>query len=403
VNRQIQLLILSALIGCANVARAEASEAQAAATPFYVWQEELTQKPGALLRQEPLEEELVIEEASRGVRILYASHGWDDQLVAVSGEILLPKGSPPEGGWPVLAWSHGTLGVADICAPSFKGRSERDRKYHNKWLAEGYAIVSTDYEGLGTPGGHTYLHCKSEANGNIDAVQAVHQLGLNLSKRWLVFGQSQGGQGALCTGAYAGASATDLDFRGTLATAPAVNWKERFMAGRADDPNPFIAFSLLLGRGFEAFEPTFEIEETFSAKAMELMPLTDSLCIGDLMGVGMQANLNQGESLKVFPIGKGPGVMAAAEKMEVPLTGWSGEPVYIGQGSADPLVPFSDVLSYSSALCEQGIAVTLDVYEGAGHSGPLNQGFDAFSAWVADRFADKPADNNCHKINEHKN
>ena len=175
------------------------------------------------------------------------------------------------------------------------------------------------------------------------------------------------------------------------------------MAGRADDPNPFIAFSLLLGRGFEAFEPTFEIEETFSAKAMELMPLTNSLCIGDLMGVGMQANLNQGESLKVFPIGKGPGVMAAAEKMEVPLTGWSGEPVYIGQGSADPLVPFSDVLSYSSALCEQGIAVTLDVYEGAGHSGPLNQGFDAFSAWVADRFADKPADNNCHKINEHKN
>ena len=135
------------------------------------------------------------------------------------------------------------------------------------------------------------------------------------------------------------------------------------MAGKAEDPNPFIAFSLLLGRGFEAFEPAFEIEETFSAKAMELMPLTDSHCIGELMGIGMQANLNQGESLKAFPIGKGPGVMAAAEKMEVPLTGWSGEPVYIGQGTADPLVPFSDVLTYSTALCEQGVAVTLDVYE----------------------------------------
>ena len=311
---RIQPFIFSALIGYANVALAGAPITAEGATPFYIWQHELTQEPGTLLRHEPLEEDLVIEEASRGVRILYSSQGWDDQLVAVSGEILLPKGPAPEGGWPVLAWSHGTLGVADICAPSFKGRSERDRTYHNKWLAEGYAIVSTDYEGLGTPGGHTYLHCKSEANGNIDAVQAVHQLGLDLSKRWLFFGQSQGGQGALCTGAYAGARVSDLEFLGTLATAPAVNWQERFMAGNADDPNPFIAFSLLLGRGFEAFEPTFVTEETFSAKAMELMPLTDSHCIGELSSIGMQAGLSQGESLTVFPIGKGPGVMAAAEK-----------------------------------------------------------------------------------------
>lgn len=402
-NRRIKVMILFALIGCANTATAGSVGPKEGATPFYVWQEEVTQKRGALLKREPLEKDLVIEEASKGVRILYASKGWDDQPIAVSGEILLPKGTAPEGGWPVLAWAHGTLGVADVCAPSFQGRSARDRKYHNKWLAEGYAIVSTDYEGLGTPGGHTYLHCKSEANSNIDAVKAAHHLGLNLSERWLAFGQSQGGQGALCTGAFAGDDDARLHFLGTLATAPAVNWKERFIVGKAEDPNPFIAFSLLLGRGFEVFEPTFEMAGTFSAKAMALMPLTDSLCIGELMEVGMKANLNQGESLKVFPIGDAPGVMAAADKMEVPLMGWAGEPVYIGQGTADPLVPFSDVLSYSSALCEQGIAVTLDVYEGAGHSGPLNQGFEAFSAWVADRFADKPAADNCNLVNELNN
>lgn len=107
------------------------------ATPFYVWHDEITQAPGTLLRQEPLEETLVLKNAAKGIRILYASLGWNDQPVAVSGEILLPKGEAPKDGWPVLAWSHGTLGVADNCAASFNGRSERDTKYHNKWLAEG--------------------------------------------------------------------------------------------------------------------------------------------------------------------------------------------------------------------------------------------------------------------------
>ena len=114
----------------------------------------------------------------------------------------------------MLAWSHGTVGVADVCAPSFRGRSERDVKYLDHWLARGYAIVATDYEGLGTRGPHPYLHCRSEAQGNIDAVRAAQSLGLPLSRRWLVTGQSQGGQGALCTGAMADTRAPELDFLG---------------------------------------------------------------------------------------------------------------------------------------------------------------------------------------------
>ena len=152
----ISILILAWKVIAAPHALAEG------AAPFYVWQEDVPSDAGVLLRHEPLEEKLVLSEASAGVRILYSSHGWNDLPVTVSGDVLIPKGIAPEGGWPVLAWSHGTMGVADLCAPSFKGRSGRDIKYLNKWLAEGYAIVSTDYEGLGTPGGHAYLHCQSE-------------------------------------------------------------------------------------------------------------------------------------------------------------------------------------------------------------------------------------------------
>jgi pimeloyl-ACP methyl ester carboxylesterase len=392
-------LAIASLVLAAHPAWAEpnSDSPAAGAASFYVWHDEIPAQPGKLLRQEPLQERLVLENAEAGLRILYASQGWDDRPIAVSGDVLIPKGEAPAKGWPVLAWSHGTVGVADVCAPSFKGRSERDTRYLNRWLAEGYAIVSTDYEGLGTPGTHAYLHCQSEANGNIDAVRAARQLGLGLSKTWMVMGQSQGGQGALCTGAHAAQRAPELDFRGTLATAPAVNWKQRFAAGKPDDPNPFIGMSLLLARGFEVYEPTFSSAEAFSDAGLALLPLTDTLCVGELIGIGMRKNLTQGESLKIVPFGDIAGTANGAAKMEVPLQGFSA-PVYVAQGTADPLIRFEDVHGFSVDLCGENVDVTLDVYEGAKHSGPLNTGFDTFKAWVAGRFANAPAKGNCDGI-----
>jgi pimeloyl-ACP methyl ester carboxylesterase len=395
-NYVIGLLAIAALVPLHQTWAAPEIQSEGA-SPFYVWQEEIPSVPGTLLRQEPLPEDFVLENAATGVRILYVSQGWNGDWVAVSGDVLVPKGDAPEGGWPVLAWSHGTVGVADICAPSFSGRSERDITYLNKWLAAGYAIVSTDYEGLGTPGGHTYLHCESEANGNIDAVRASLQLGRDLSASWMVMGQSQGGQGALCTGAYVGDRAPDLDFRGTLATAPAVSWKARFATGTADEPSPFFAMSLFLARGFEVYAPAFQSKAAFTDAGMALLPHTDSQCVRAMIGMGMKANLTMGESLKIVPFGDIPGVDEGAELMEVPTTGWNA-PVYIGQGSADPLVRFEDVANHALELCRNDVSVTLDVYEGAQHSGPMNQGFDAFSQWVAGRFGDKEAVDNCEVI-----
>ena len=38
--------------------------------------------------------------------------------VLATGVVLVPSGEPPAGGWPVIAWAHGTAGVARVCAPS---------------------------------------------------------------------------------------------------------------------------------------------------------------------------------------------------------------------------------------------------------------------------------------------
>src|ERR1700686_3939963 len=82
---------------------------------FYVWDKAVPGTPGKLLRQEPLPENRMLANASKSVRVLYTStNGIDGKTpITVSGAIYIPKGPAPSGGWPVVAWAHGTTGIAD--------------------------------------------------------------------------------------------------------------------------------------------------------------------------------------------------------------------------------------------------------------------------------------------------
>ena len=50
--------------------------------------------------------------------VLYRSQDAHGNAVATSGIIAVPRTEPPAGGFPVVSWAHGTVGVADLCAPS---------------------------------------------------------------------------------------------------------------------------------------------------------------------------------------------------------------------------------------------------------------------------------------------
>src|SRR5207253_5946777 len=111
------------------------------------------------------------------LRILYSStDGIGNQArIAVSGTMYIPRGTMPAGGWPIVAWAHGTTGIADVCAPSWRGNGARDGEYLDAWLSHGFAVVATDYQGLGTPGVHPYLLWRSEGYSVLDAVRAALQ------------------------------------------------------------------------------------------------------------------------------------------------------------------------------------------------------------------------------------
>ena len=142
-----QIVMLTALQATGTLPQATGPSAgDGGVTPFYIWKDALPKQPGRMLRQEPLPDGQAQPAASQSLRILYSStDGVGNQArIAVSGTLYLPKGTLPAGGWPVVAWAHGTTGIADVCAPSWRGNTDRDKAYLDAWLSHGFAVVATD-------------------------------------------------------------------------------------------------------------------------------------------------------------------------------------------------------------------------------------------------------------------
>ena len=306
---------------------------------FYAWKDAVPATPGKLLRSEPQEEKLALVGASRSVRILYSSiDGLDGHSpIAVSGALYLPKGAPPEGGWPLMAWAHGTVGIG--CRAS--GRSERDITYLNHWLDQGYAVVASDYQGLGTPGGHPYLTTRPEAYSVLDSVRAVEGGDFGLSKKVVIIGQSQGGGAAFAATVFAQSYAPELDISGTVATGTpnlspagfAANAKAN--AEAADKVSPTFAYVLLILYTIAQTDPSFAIADYVDDKAAVTTKLAETACLGAIEKQVVAEGLTFKNSFKKDPTKP---LIATAALMAYPTLKTT-IPIFMGTGGKDLDVP----------------------------------------------------------------
>lgn len=340
---------------------------------------------GRLVSAEPLPAALSLPGAARALRVRYTSTGFDGRPTTVSGAVFVPAGKAPRHGWPVISWAHGTVGVADACAPSSVPRTARDTAYLGGWLAAGYAVVSTDYEGLGTPGPHPYLNGRSEAFGTIDIVRAARQADRTLGRRWLAVGQSQGGQAVLFAGPIARWYAPELDLRGTIATAPPSRYPALVDAQYPFEPDrPASAFMVLAFAGVQAAHPrAIDPSELFTPYGRELFAAGQRDTCLTALAVGM-AGRTVGE---VFDVDRGElgGILRLLDAdAEIPIVRHRA-PVYVAQGTADTVVHPSSTAITVNRLRKAGSDVTFRTYPGADHSGVLAAAFDDLRAWADQR------------------
>ena len=165
-------------------------------TAFYDLEEAGDSHPGSLIRSED-GTGYDLPGGVTAVRIAYVSRDVAGEPVPATGVVLLPPGTPPAGGWPVIAWAHGTAGIARCCAPSLR----RDLSYGWNGLflypLLGYAVVATDYAGLGGPGVHQYMWSRAQGNDVAYSVPAARAAVPSLGPTWVGIGHSQGGYAVL--------------------------------------------------------------------------------------------------------------------------------------------------------------------------------------------------------------
>ncbi|GIK42237.1 MAG: hypothetical protein BroJett011_60700 [Chloroflexota bacterium] len=150
--------------------------------------------PGTIIRQELLNDNL--PEGAVAWRVMYLSTGMNGEPIAVSGTVVAPKAASPAPR-PVIAWSHGTVGVLPQCGVSHTPDPYKQTPVVELMVGQGFVVVATDYSGLGTPGVHPYLVGNISAYSILDSVRAARQLDVNAGDRFVVWGASQGGQAAL--------------------------------------------------------------------------------------------------------------------------------------------------------------------------------------------------------------
>ena len=204
----------------------------------------------------------------------YKQVGVRGTMVPVSGMVAIPKGKAPKGGWPVITWAHGTTGIADVCAPSRlpAGTGGLNIPMLESWIKAGYAVVRTDYEGLGGPGPHPYLIGVSEGRGVLDIVRAARQLDPQLSDRVVISGHSQGGHAALWAASLVKSYTPEIKLRGVLAFAPASHIATEAGFLKSVTATSLTGLAATIFRGLDVSYPSLHISSLLTVAGRGAVP-----------------------------------------------------------------------------------------------------------------------------------
>lgn len=350
-------------------------------------------EPGALLRSEPYAREL--PPGSRGWRILYATRR--GELPAVASAIVVTSAKATDAPRPVIAWAHGTTGIAPGCAPSvtapFANVPALDRV-----IAENWVYVATDYAGLGTAGGHAYLVGEDAARAVLDAVRAARRLeGLALDNRTVVWGHSQGGNSALWTGIRADDYAPDVAISGIAALAPASDLPALFRSGQGTMFGKIVSSYLV--HAYAAAYPDVGMSAYVPPRVRPFVGDIASRCVGGRATLFSVMETKLLPAAGIFTRDPTSGPLGDRLRQNTPATAISA-PVLVAQGANDDLVPASLQYRYVAARCAAGQPIDYRLYPGRDHVSLVadHAALDAdLVAWSRDRFAGLPDTPNCRR------
>ena len=143
--------------------------------------------------------------------------------------VVIPKRDMPAGGFPLFVYNHGTVGIADHCAPSDHPESSfTPYLFPTSEMARRYITILPDYDGYHNAIPHQYFSSERAAMSVLDAIRAVKALippgnnyGFSVDPNRIVMaGYSQGGHVSLGVLQIQAAYAPELPIALLVALAP---------------------------------------------------------------------------------------------------------------------------------------------------------------------------------------
>ncbi|MCK1755839.1 alpha/beta fold hydrolase [Bradyrhizobium sp. 137] len=378
-------LIATAVLGLPGIASGQ--------TTFYDAPESLLNgAPGTLVRQEPMDGAPL---GASTYRVLYRSTGLNGRPVFVSGVVIVPQGTPPLGGRPIVAWAHPTSGIVPRCAPSLAIFLFQQIQGLRSMISRGFVVAATDYPGLGTPGPHPYLVGESEGRAVIDIVRAARSVPrAGDGKDFTVWGHSQGGQAALFAGMIANAYAPELKLLGVAAAAPATDLVKLM----SDDINT-IGGKNITAMTLWSWHRVYgaAIDNVVDPRAMPAIDRLAQECIEgpfDLIVRQRTGRPLEQYFLTVQDPSKAEPWRSLLEQNSTRVL--SPEiPIFLAQGANDQVIQSAVTQAYMDKLCKAGSKVRMVVLPGIGHGRAAQASAMAAVNWMTDRFTGKRPPDDC--------
>ncbi|MGA5544894.1 lipase family protein [Mycobacterium sp. NPDC051198] len=418
----VLMLIIGSLVGSTAVAFADTGDEPQYAD-FYLPPDPLPAgAPGDVIRTEP--SRLVLEPSGQlgaimatGTRIMYRSIDSRNNPIAVTGTYFEPDNDwPGKGPRPLIVYAPGTQGQGNQCAPSrqfnqgihYSGGWDIMVNYEEAFVAtlvaRGFAILMTDYQGLGTDSMHTYVNRLAEGHAVLDAARAAMKLpetSLDPHGPVAFWGYSQGGGATASAAELASAYAPELNIVGTYAGAPPADLKE--LLPYADGSALVGVVGYALNGVIAAYpEAADAIRSKLTQRGKDMLESVSRQCVGqtivDFAFRHLQPYFNE-------DITKLVNEEPFSSLFDLQKLGRfkPNAPVLINSNRYDPLVPWTAANQLGRDWCAQGADVEFRTNEEPpflnklviNHALPMLVDGEPAMQWIAARFNGEPTTPNC--------
>ncbi|WP_411101455.1 lipase family protein [Streptomyces sp. cmx-4-9] len=329
---------------------------------------------------------------TRAWKIHYRSTTADGAPNLVSGTVIVPQDGRT-GPRPLITYAVGTVGMGDSCAPSsnFPRGTGLEANLIQQLTLRGWAVVVTDYEGLGTPGVHTYTVGPSAGHAVLDAARAAQRLpqaGLSPDGPVAIVGYSQGGQAGSWAAELQGSYAPELQVKGTATGGVPAD-----LLKVADFNNGSYGSGLIFmaAAGQDAAFPELDLDSYLNPAGRLLVAGMKENCVAIDAIAGSFKRISDLTTRN--PLAQ-PDWQARLNQSRLGRTA-PAAPVYQYHALADELIPYGVGRQLRSEWCAKGADVEFDtVWVGEHVSGVITRS-PHVGNWLADRFAGRPTHGNC--------